>query len=230
MYCMNCGKENPDDVKFCCFCGTPANAVARSIEEISDKILENLAENGQLDIEDTADISSAISEKADENFRKSDEISRVISEVISEKTDEKPAESSPVNTEAKPANQQIPIPPVIPTAPISSTAPISRVAPADLVSNVSPVRNPMPSSPYGYPRNPYAYPQPQPINPQGASPAPKAAQNAPTMNVPMKTAVPEEKQGVVRTFTLKHIIMCLVSTAVCAIAAGVFAGLYFSVI
>lgn len=208
MYCMNCGKENPDDVKFCCFCGTPANAVSRSIEEISDKISENLAENGQLDIEDAAEISSAISEKIDE----------------------KPAENAPVNAEAKPANQQIPIPPVVPTAPVSSTAPVSRVAPADLVSNVSPVRNPMPSSPYGYPRSPYAHPQPQPINRQGVSPAANSAQSTPNVNVSTKSAVPEKNQDVVRTFTLKHIIMCLVSTAICAIAAGVFAGLYFSVI
>ena len=202
MYCINCGKENPDDVKFCCFCGTPANPVSRSIEEISDKISENLAENGQLEIEDAADITSAISEKIDE----------------------KPAKNAVENTAAS----QIPIPPVIPTAPTSSTAPVSRVAPADLVSNVSPVRNPMPSSPYGYPRNPYS--QPQPINTQGASPAVKAAQNAQNVNAPTKTNIPNEKQYVVRTFTLKHIIMCLISTAVCAIAAGIFAGLYFSVI
>ena len=235
MYCMNCGKENPDGVKFCCFCGKQAITVPRSIEEITDKISENLAENGQLDFEDTADITSSLSEK-------SGEISSVISEVLSEKTVEKPvdnvadnaprnaAEKAPENTAVKPVAPQIPVPPVVPTAPASSTKPVSRVAPSDLVSNVSPVRNPMPSSPYGYPRNPYAYPQPQPINTNGSSPAPRVAQNTPNMNVPIKNTAPEEKQGVGRTFTLKHIIMCLVSTAVCAIAAGVFAGLYFSVI
>ena len=52
MYCMNCGKENLDNAKFCCFCGTQANAVSRSIEEISDKISENLAENGQLEFDE----------------------------------------------------------------------------------------------------------------------------------------------------------------------------------
>lgn len=219
MYCMNCGKENPDGVKFCCFCGTPANTAPRSIEEISDKISENSAENGQLEIEDAADITSALSEKPDE-------ISSVISKVLSEK----PAENAPENTTAKPAAPQIPIPPVVPTAPTSSTAPISPIAPVAPVNSVSPVRNHMPSSPYGYPRNPYAYPQPQPINPRGTAPAPNAAQNAANVNVPMKNAAPEEKQSVGRTFTVKHIVMCLVSTAVCAIAAGIFAGLYFSVI
>lgn len=206
MYCMNCGKENLDNAKFCCFCGTQANAVSRSIEEISDKISENLAENGQLEIEDAADITSAISKKIDET----------------------PVESTPVNTTS--AASQIPVPPVVPTAPTSSTAPVSRVAPVAPVNGVSSARNPMPSSPYGYPRNPYGYPLPQPINTQGASPAAKAAQSAQDVNVSMKSAVPEEKQRVVRTYTLKHIIMCLVSTAVCAIAAGIFAGLYFSVI
>lgn len=205
MFCTNCGKENPNDVKFCCFCGTSANFAPRSIEEISNKISHNLAENGQLEIEENdSEISSAISEK----------------------TDAKPAE----NALKKTAASQIPVPPVVPTAPTSTTAPISPIAPVSPVNNVSPVRNPMPPSPYGYPRNPYVYPRPQPIRPQNAAPAPQSAQNIPSASVPVKIAVPEEKQSVGRTFTIKHIIMCLASTAVCAIAAGIFAGLYFSVI
>ena len=162
MYCNNCGRENPDDVKFCCFCGTRANAVSRSIEEIPNKISENLAENGQLDFEEN--------------------------ENISEKIDENP---------------QIPEPPIVPISPNSS------------------VNSAMSS-------NNFAFPQPQPIIQQGVSHASRPVQNTPTMVVPAK--VPDENKSVVRTFTLKHIIMCLVSTAVCAIAAGVFAGLYFSVI
>ena len=165
MYCINCGKENPDGVKFCCFCGTKTYIAPRPAEEISVIIPQNPVENGQLDFSET--------------------------EAISEKIDENP---------------QIPEP----------------ISPADLP------KNPISSNNSAYPKNPLPYPQP--INHIGASPAQEAAQTVPTMNVPMKTAVSEEKQNTVRTFTLKHIIMCLISTAVCAIAAGIFAGLYFSVI
>lgn len=44
------------------------------------------------------------------------------------------------------------------------------------------------------------------------------------------SASPEKSGQSERRYTLGHIIMCLVSTAVMAIVAGVFAGLYFSVV
>ena len=40
----------------------------------------------------------------------------------------------------------------------------------------------------------------------------------------------EEKRPPERKYSLKHIVMCLAAAAVMAVAAGVFAGLYFSVI
>lgn len=40
----------------------------------------------------------------------------------------------------------------------------------------------------------------------------------------------EEKPRPERKYSLKHIVMCLTAAAVMAVAAGVFAGLYFSVI
>ena len=40
----------------------------------------------------------------------------------------------------------------------------------------------------------------------------------------------EEKRHPERKYSLKHIVMCLAAAAVMAVAAGVFAGLYFSVI
>ena len=156
MYCMNCGRENPEGVKFCCFCGASANIAPDFVEEKTDKISENPAENGQLDF--------------DEN------------------------EVSAQN----PANVSAPVSPIAPVSGISA--------------------------------NPYAYPQPLPINTQGVSCAPRTGQNVQNVNIPMKNDIPEEKQDFERKYTIKHIIMCLVSTAVCAIAAGVFAGLYFSVV
>lgn len=154
MYCMNCGRENPDDVKFCCFCGTAAKSPFFTGDNE-----KNLAENGQLEF--------------DEN-------------------------EAPETAAQNPANVSVPVSPI---APVSS--PVSA--------------------------NPYPFPQPVPISTQGVSPVsvPREVKN---VNIPVKNYVPEEKQPVGRTFTLKHIIMCLASTAVCAIAAGIFAGLYFSVV
>lgn len=47
--------------------------------------------------------------------------------------------------------------------------------------------------------------------------------------VPSEIPAPR-KEPAERRYTIGHIIMCLVSTAVMAIVAGVFAGLYFSVV
>lgn len=69
-------------------------------------------------------------------------------------------------------------------------------------------------------------------------PAPYAAQppymrygaNIPP-SAPAVSSQPEQpKRQPERRYTLGHIIMCLASTAVMAIVAGVFAGLYFSVV
>lgn len=53
---------------------------------------------------------------------------------------------------------------------------------------------------------------------------------APTANVPDVSNVPDisAKKEPERKYTFVHLMMCLVSTAVFAIAAGIFAGLYFA--
>lgn len=59
-----------------------------------------------------------------------------------------------------------------------------------------------------------------------------SAPNPPT-SVPAQTVVTisnEEKPQPERKYSLRHIVMCLAAAAVMAVTAGVFAGLYFSVI
>lgn len=64
----------------------------------------------------------------------------------------------------------------------------------------------------------------QPMQTATAANAPvPAAQNIPSTPAPKAEREP-------RMYTAGHIIMCLVSTAIMAIAAGIFAGLYFSVV
>lgn len=79
-------------------------------------------------------------------------------------------------------------------------------------------------------------PTPNAIPTYGASepvyPAPPAypapAQNMNTIPVQSAVLTPENKPE--RKYTLGHIMMCLAAVAVMAIVAGVFAGLYFSVV
>lgn len=81
-----------------------------------------------------------------------------------------------------------------------------------------------------------AVPTPNAIPTYGASefvyPAPPAypapAQSVNTIPVQSAVLTPENKPE--RKYTLGHIMMCLAAVAVMAIVAGVFAGLYFSVV
>lgn len=159
MYCTNCGKENPDGVKFCCFCGTSALNAPTS---------PTSAETGQLDLEESA-VSAPVSPVLDEP---------AVSPVLGEQT--------------------------VPTAPV---APAAMASPNNFSAGSVPV--------------------PQPVVNRGYSPAPPVV----NMTVPMKEKAPrKEKPAPVYKYSVKHILMCLISTAVCAIAAGIFAGLYFSVV
>lgn len=60
-----------------------------------------------------------------------------------------------------------------------------------------------------------------PVAPQGYTVEPPAEQPVTTKQLPVK----EEKH-----YTFNHILLCLAAVAVMAVVAGVFAGLYFSVI
>lgn len=70
-----------------------------------------------------------------------------------------------------------------------------------------------------------------PIPPQYPTPGniPKSGFSAPGYQMPSASA-PQEKPKRERKYTLGHIMLCLAAVAVMAITAGVFAGLYFSVV
>ena len=63
--------------------------------------------------------------------------------------------------------------------------------------------------------------------PEKTVPAKTAASGIPQTEITIKD---EEKRPPERKYTLGHIMMCLAAAAVMAVTAGVFAGLYFSVI
>lgn len=81
-----------------------------------------------------------------------------------------------------------------------------------------------------------ALPTPNNIPSYGEStpvyPAPTYGGSAPVNAVPVQISAPESKpeKRPERKYTLGHIMLCLAAVAVMAIVAGVFAGLYFSVV
>lgn len=65
-----------------------------------------------------------------------------------------------------------------------------------------------------------------PVMPVTAVPVPQAETVSESIPLPEK----KEKEKTEKYYTTKHIVLCLVVAGVMAVAAGVFAGLYFSVI
>ncbi len=94
-----------------------------------------------------------------------------------------------------------------PAAPATqTTAPEQSAAPAE------PIAAPEQSAPISQPTSTPAY----------TIPAPPYAE----MAAPAQLQINKEE----KCYTFKHIVMCLAAVAVMAVTAGVFAGLYFSVI
>ena len=169
MICLNCGRENPDGVKFCCFCGTSAaSAFGASLENPA----EISPENGQLDVSE--------SDAAGDFFSQSP------------------------NLNSLPQNPSVPRPVAIPTNSEQTAA--------------QPAVNPQPAPVYDNRR--YAN---EPTNSA-------FFKGSIMMNTPVESGSANGKNGPERKFTGLHIALCLIATAVCAIAAGIFAGLYFSVV
>lgn len=175
MICLNCGRENSDGVKFCCFCGAPAAISPEKPTEIPP-------ENGQLEISENDTAIGAVTENRDnESF-------------FSQSPDLDALGQSP----------SVPRPGVIPTN-----------------SEQFAAQNPAVFQPSSACDN---------RNYANAPTNPAASQNPIKMTVPIESGVSGKKNAPERKFTTLHIVMCLISTAVCAIAAGIFAGLYFSVV
>ncbi len=173
MICLNCGRENPDGVKFCCFCGASA---ANAFNAPLETTVQNSPENGRLDVSESDALNGSSAENRDNGgfF------------------------SQPPDLDALGQIPSAPRPCVIPTS--------SEQSAAQDTANSQPI--PV------YDNRKYA----------------NAPTNSIMMNVPTESAAKSEKNGAERKFTTLHIVLCLTATAVCAIAAGIFAGLYFSVV
>lgn len=125
-----------------------------------------------------------------------------------------PNDPAETNTDTS-INENVSITSEITSAASVTAASTATVTPAPAMPNV-PTPNTIPTSNIG-----------MPDTSAPAAPAQVAAGVAPHPTITVKD---EEKPVPERKYSLKHIVMCLAAAAVMAVAAGVFAGLYFSVI
>lgn len=125
----------------------------------------------------------------------------------------------------------------VPEPPQELSAPVSTAEPAPVSVPVSaPVSTPAPMTQSAAATAMLPTPNEIPTNNLGAPAVPVSA-SAGTVHGVSATVVTIEKEDKKRKkevserkYSLRHIVMCLAAAAVMAVAAGVFAGLYFSVI
>lgn len=205
MFCGNCGKEIID-TKFCPYCGAEQTAVV--IPAASIPISVPISE---------------LKELASEAVNTSASAHEFQSEAAYTSIPDPEIQSEPVNQSAPSAE-----------TPSTETGELPELAGL-------PTPNPIPTGNIDMPETTlYTSAPGQPFNPmQSAQPvqsalSPQAAQipSTPQVGVFMSEIAirDEEKPDNKNKYSLKHIVMCLAAAAVMAVVAGVFAGLYFSVI
>lgn len=216
MFCTNCGRQIIDTARFCNYCGT---AVVRdekpAVQDISQNLSNNAAFSENSAVSQPTEAQNLSAALSDENSAGLIQSSRIAETAEPIETAEQAAfdggnECSEQNVEVKEENISVG---KDEHSEINLTAePISAAsAAADFQNNAS-VSD---------------YQQiPRRIESQKSDFA--AAPNAGTIREEKNSS--SQNNAAPRMYTIGHIIMCLASTAVMAIAAGVFAGLYFSVV
>lgn len=219
MFCINCGKEIIDTARFCNFCGNPVmNTAPAPIPNpvtpapLSEPI--TAVQPGSADdilssiIDDKTSVSAPYSDP-DPMTAGTEEYSNTVPEALQtpEPNGVDATESDTVVTEQTAYSADIP------DTAYSNTVPSPEpFAPVNTIQQSSSVP--------GFSAGGFAYPTPNVIPQSGQSTA---------YTVP-QSAIPEQKPKRERKYTLGHIMICLAAVAVMAITAGVFAGLYFSVV
>lgn len=228
MFCTNCGKEIINTARFCNYCGspvqplmpppppvypsqnmgqpyipgTPAPEVFGSEQNYTAVQPERVENAVSGTFAENAPEVSAAPENFDDNSDMSDH-------------HQDPEQTAAVNYETADTGNYIPDPAISGAAPEAET-----------ISGQTAVNN----SIYSAAAEPY--PMPGAIPKSGGSfsgaysmPMPDTA-----VNIAAEPVIPTPKRERERKYTLGHILLCLASTAIMAITAGVFAGLYFSVV
>lgn len=216
MFCINCGKQIADTARFCNYCGA-------KVVDFDEKTVENSPISSENPV--SAPVDNVYNT---ENVENSVDLLKMNSSV----SDSIPQMNEPVKSGETPFNGGA-TPPT--SADIQSGAVGAQRGTADSGNPVPPMADGIAPSGTAVP------PVMDSTAPSGTAVPPMMDNIAPSGSpIPpaMPTAAPAAEQTAAtpcrepaeRKYTLGHIIMCLASTAVMAIVAGVFAGLYFSVV
>lgn len=201
MFCINCGKQIADTARFCNYCGA-------KVVDFDEKAVENSPISSENQVSAPAD-----NVYNTENVENSVDLLKMNSSV----SDSIPQMNEPVKSGETPFNGGVTPPP---SADIQSGAVGAQHGAMDSINPVPPMMGGTAQSGSNVP-------------PTMESTAPSGTTIPPTMPTAAPSAAPTaaaRREPAERKYTLGHIIMCLASTAVMAIVAGVFAGLYFSVV
>lgn len=232
MFCTTCGKEIINTARFCNYCGNPVHNIApapapapvQAPEQPYSVPAPETIPQSQLDAPQSvpADISavsavstvSAVSDELTQPMAAADTAAEApadtaseISETpISELTDRGETASEPTYSEAETVSPEG-------SREIPQTGAFANAAQPSVTGGVN--------EPFSMPNVPPQYPTPGNIPKSGYSVPGYPSPSAPVM---------QEKPKRERKYTLGHIMLCLAAVAIMAITAGVFAGLYFSVV
>ncbi len=206
MFCTNCGRQIIETARFCNYCGS---AVIREESPTVQDIPQNLP-NDEVSAASEASVCSVQSAET-ENIKSavSDENSTNSVEFSQKAALDGGAEFAQQRGEVE--EQGYSVEKDEQTENIQTAEPISAACGAVGFQNNGSIPN--------------AQPVPQRTEPQKSGTA-----VSDTVAVQDNSTAATQSNSAPRMYTIGHIIMCLASTAIMAIAAGVFAGLYFSVV
>lgn len=219
MYCTNCGREIIDTARFCNFCGAPVKNMTtggyaqpvRQTQPIYPQQPMRTAQSAPVQTEPVQSVP-----------------------VQSEPVQPAPVWSEPTDAPEPAVSEEVAGGEAAETAEdvtdiaFDGNVVTSDEAAAETDGLSEPARPERPSD--------SVFPRPNVIPTAGESASsnyvPPSYPNVPVVPaapvVPVQSAVPEARPE--RKYTFGHIMMCLAAVAVMAIVAGVFAGLYFSVV
>ncbi len=207
MFCTNCGKEIIDTARFCNFCGTPVKNTAAGVPAAQTGNIrqEQLAEQVTPTMRSESVTPTIQPEQtAHTEYTLPESETGIPTSESAPEASETTSEMPTVGSEPENAG-------VYESAPESAENP----EPAAESDGAIPTPNTIPS----YGGSAYSAP---PVSPNIAE-QPLMI----TQEIKAETA-PEVKPE--RKYTFGHLMMCLAAVAIMAIVAGVFAGLYFSVV
>lgn len=201
MFCTNCGKEIIDTARFCNYCGRPVANIAPPPPPFYPSQGMGQPYIPAPGVTTYGQSNTVINSETAEN---------TVSGTFDAFSENSGTSDPNVVISPNAAEPDTPFPDPMTSGAAAETDNISQQASFSAEANPYPTPGNIPKS-GGAVSGAYSMPTPDT-----------------TVNISAAPPSPEPKRE--RKYTLGHILLCLASTAIMAIAAGVFAGLYFSVV